>query len=492
MIVEWGILLLLPPAFYNFLKMTNTFSIREKVGYSLGDVGANLAFQVMMIYQLKFYTDVFGLDGAVAGMVLLIAPLVNAFVDPLIGIVADRTSTRWGKYRPWVLWSALPFCVFYVLAFWNPGITDKTLVAVYATVSYVLMLSMYSLNNTPYSSLGGVITGDIAQRTSINSFRFVATTIAQFVVQGLTLPLVHHFGHGDAARGWLSTVSLFAAAAMVCFLVCFFSTRERIQPPPQQQTNVRADLRITLSSRSWLSMFVLTLSLFVTLALWGSAMNFYFQSYVDQFALARFLRRLGFSVTTETAYTTGFSLFNTVAAVVQFIGVVLLSSRLANRYGKRPVFIVCLLLTALFTALMYVPSAVDVRMLFVLNVLKSLSYAPTIPMLWAMIGDVADHIEYLHRRRATGICFSGIVFALKMGLGLGGALAGMLISAFGYVSGGVAAQSDTAVFGIRLVSSLIPAMLFLVGVLALFFYPISKQFNQNMQAELAARRRLGE
>ena len=157
--------------------MKHSITMGEKVGYSLGDVAANLAFQMMMIYQLKFYTDIFGLDGAIAGTVLLIAPLASAFIDPFIGLITDRTNTRWGKYRPWLIWTALPFCVFYVLAFWNPGIEDKGLVAVYATVSYLLLLTMYGFNNTPYASLGGVITNDIQERTSINKVRFICTSI---------------------------------------------------------------------------------------------------------------------------------------------------------------------------------------------------------------------------------------------------------------------------------------------------------------------------
>ncbi len=187
------------PSYY--YHMNPKISMREKVGYSPGDVAANLVFQMMMIFQLKFYTDIFGLDGAVAGSVLLIARVADAFIDPLAGILSDRTQTRWGKYRPWVLWTALPFCVFYMLAFYNPSIEDKTMVAVYATVSYVLLMTMYSFNNTPYSSLGGVMTGDIKERTSITSIRFVGSTIAQFVVQGLTLPLVSRFGNGDDRMG---------------------------------------------------------------------------------------------------------------------------------------------------------------------------------------------------------------------------------------------------------------------------------------------------
>ena len=175
-------------------------SLPEKVGYALGDCSANLVFQMMMIYQTKFYTDVFGLEGAIAGTVMLIARIVDAFVDPTVGILSDRTNTRWGKYRPWVLWTALPFMVFYVLAFYNPGIEDKGLVALYATISYTLLMTMYSFNNTPYSSLGGVMSADIKERTSITSIRFVFSTIAQFVVQGLTLPLVNKFSDGGRAH----------------------------------------------------------------------------------------------------------------------------------------------------------------------------------------------------------------------------------------------------------------------------------------------------
>ena len=470
--------------------MNEKISIREKVGYSLGDVAANLVFQMMMIFQLKFYTDIFGLEGAVAGSVLLIARIVDAFVDPLAGILSDRTNTRWGKYRPWVLWTALPFCLFYVLAFYNPGIENKGLVAVYATVSYVLLMTMYSFNNTPYSSLGGVMTGDIRERTSITSIRFIGSTIAQFVVQGLTLPLVAHFGNGQ--RGWLYTVSLYAVVAFVCLVVAALSARERIVPPKNQQSNIRQDMREVFSDVPWRAMFVLTLFVFITLALWGSAMSFYFQDYVDQQALTVYLKQVGFSVSRAEAYSVGFSLFNTVGAVVQFVGVILLSNYLANRYGKKETFIVCLALTALFTALFFVPQPDDIAMIFVFCVLKSLAYAPTVPLLWAMIGDVADHVEYRHRRRATGFCFSGVVFALKAGLGLGGAFAGLLLSAFGYVSGATGLQSWGAVQGIRWVSSVIPALLFAVGVVALWFYPITKKYNEKMQAELAERREKSE
>ena len=464
-------------------------SLGEKVGYSLGDAAANLVFQMMMIFQLKFYTDVFGLDGAIAGTILMIASISAIVVDPTIGILTDRTKTRWGKFRPWVLWTAIPFCLFYVLAFYNPGIHDKGTVAIYATISYVLLMTVYSCNNIPYSSLGGVMTSDIKERTSITTIRFILVTIAQFVVQGLTLPLVDHFGDGNLQRGWTYTIALFACIAFVFFIITFFVTKERIQPPPMQKVNISEDIRNTISNISWNAMALLTFALFITLEMWGSAMNFYFQYNVDQKSLYDFLHFFRLVNDMDDAYYVGFSVFNMMGAIVQFIGVICLSRYFANKYGKKKTFMVCLSLTAFFTAMFYIPSPTDVSLMFVLNFLKSLAYAPTIPLLWAMIGDVADHIEYENHRRATGFCFSGIVLALKVGLGLGGAIAGIIISMFGYVSGNVSVQNESAMEGIRLVSSIVPALLFGVGVVALHFYPITKEFNENMQAELTSRRR---
>ncbi len=469
-------------------NITQRIAFGEKVGYSLGDAAANLVFQMMVMFQLKFYTDVFGLDGTVAGSILMIGSVSSIVVDPTVGILADRTKSRWGKFRPWILWTAIPFCVFYILAFYNPGIEDKGTVAVYATISYMLLMTVYSSNNIPYTSLGGVMTSDIKERTSITTIRFVAVTIAQFVVQGLTLPMVNHFGHGNVQHGWLSTISIFAVIALILFLITFFVSRERIQPPPHQEVNIKEDIKNTVSDIPWSALFLLTFALFITLAMWGSAMSFYFQYNVDQKSLFDFLRFFRLVNTIDDAYAVGFSFFNVSGAIVQFLGVIMLSRFLANKYGKKTVFMVCLTLTAFFTFLFYLPSPTDVGLLFVLNILKSLSYAPTVPLLWAMIADVADHIEYQNYRRATGFCFSGITAALKVGLGLGGAVAGVIMSAFGYQPGSVLIQNESAMEGIRLVASIVPALLFCVGIAALYFYPITKEYNENMQAELAARR----
>ncbi len=412
--------------------MRQKVAFGEKLGYSLGDVAANLVFQIMMVFQLKFYTDVFGLEGAVAGTIILIVCLSGAFFDPIVGIITDRTNTRWGKYRPWLLWTALPFSVFYVLAFYHPGIEEKGLVAVYATVSYLLLIIMYAMSSIPYSSLGGVMTSDIKERTSINAIRFVAVSLAQFMVQGLTLPLVDKFAgeEGKVQQGWTLTIDFLGMLGLTDI--------------HQEKTGI-----------------------------WFAILNSFNLIAHDS----------------SDAYSIGFSLFNMVGAVIQLLGIVLLARILANRFGKRNTFIVCLFLTAVFTAMFYLPSPVDISLVFSLCILKSLAYAPTVPLLWAMIGDVADHVEYISKRRATGFCFSGMSFALKAGLGLGGAFAGIILTSFGYVSGLNEPQSAEALQGIRLVSSLIPAFLFGIGVIALLFYPITKTYNEKMQSELSIRRR---
>lgn len=485
---------------------TQKVSLGEKIGYSLGDGSANLVFQMMMMFQLFFYTDVFGIKATAAGMILLVARVFDAFVDPMVGIISDRTNTRWGKYRPWILWTAIPFALFFILAFSTPDLSERGKI-LYAGITYIMLMSIYSFNNTPYSSLGGVMTSDIKERTSISSIRFVTATIATFIVQGLTLPLVTKFGHGNAQKGWASTILLFASVVVVLLVITFFTTKERIKPPVNQKTPIKQDFKDIISNRPWKAMFALTLFLFVTLSMWGSSMSYYFNYVVDKDALFNFLRHFGLVADAGQSYgalhgflnafgliasnnsqvfAVGFSLFNMIGQLVTLLGVIFLSGWLSGIFGKRNVFIICLALTALFTALFFIVPTNNIGMIFIINILKSLAYAPTIPLLWAMMGDVADHSEWVNNRRATGFVFAGIVFALKAGLGIGGAICGSIIDSFGFVPNAV--QSATAIVGIRLTASVIPAVTFSIGVIALFFYPITKSLNEKLQAELAERR----
>ena len=482
-------------------------SLGEKIGYSLGDGAANLVFQMTMMFQLFFYTDTFGLKATTAGLILLIASIVDAFIDPVVGILSDRTNTRWGKYRPWILWTAVPFALFFVLVYFTPNISQGGKVW-YAGITYLLLMTLYSFNNTPYSSLSGVMTGDIKERTSISTYRFIMATIATFVVQGLTLPLVGKFGQGNPQKGWLTTISIFAVVMVVFLIITFLSAKERISPPANQKTSVKQDFKDIFSNKPWKAMFVLTLFLFITLAMWGSSMSYYFNYVVDKNALFSFLRNVGLinesgqdygvwhqflnafgliANDPDHVFAVGFSLFNMVGQVVTLLGVILLSQFLSNIFGKRNIFLVCLTLTAVFTSLFFFVSPKNIETIFLINILKSLAYAPTIPLLWAMIADVADYSEWVNYRRATGLVFAGIVFALKAGLGIGGAICGSIIDAFGFVPNQI--QTTSAVFGIKLSAGLIPAITFMIGVVGLFFYPISKKLNERIQVELEERRK---
>lgn len=446
---------------------TMKVSLKEKIGYSLGDAAANLVFQLMMMFQMLFYTDVLGIRAGAAGMILLGARVFDAFVDPLAGILSDRTRTRWGKYRPWVIGTAIPFAAVFSLSFLAPDWGERAKIA-WAAATYSILMMLYSLNNTPYSSLGGVMTDDGRERTSVATVRFVAATIATIVVQACTLGLVEKLGSGDAKTGWALTVGLYAVAAAVMLVVSGLSAKERIAPPAAQKSDMKSDLKAVTGNAPWRAMFALTLFLFVTLALWGSAMSYYFEYLVPK----------------EGAVS--FSTFNAIGQTVTFAAVVTLPGWLSAKFGKKAVFTVCLAFTAVFTAAFWFVPCDSSSGLVTMCVLKSLAYAPTIPLLWAMMGDVADHVEWVAGRRATGLVFAGIVFALKAGLGLGGALCGWILAAFGFVPHET--QTPEAALGLRLAVSLVPGALFATGVLALFFYPIAKGTEKEMQLALDERR----
>lgn len=483
-------------------------SVKEKIGYSFGDGAANFVFQTMLMFQLAFYTDVYGLAAGAAGTLLLVGRVWDAIFDPFMGIIADRTNTKWGKFRPWVLWSAIPFAIIFFLAFTTPdfGATGKI---IYAYITYLLLMTIYSVNNLPYSALSGVMTADVNERTSLSTYRFFFAMVITFVVQGFTLPLVSKLGGGNTAHGWSMTIGIFAIFCVVFFVLTFFSVHERVKPDPAQKSNPKEDFKNLLKNKPWVSMFILTLFLFITLALWGSAMFYYFSYYVSKVDLFNSLTSWGLVIpsgTTELGWwksllntfgliavgdmsntsSVGFSVFNMSGQLFTIIGV-LCSKWLSMRFGKRNVFLFGLFFTALFTGLFILLAPTSIGATYVLNILKSMAYGPTIPLLWAMMGDVADFTEWKTNRRVTGIVFSAIVFALKAGLGLGGALCGWMLSSYGYIPNAV--QSDSALFGIRMTASIYPSITFFIGVIALSFYGISKKLNLQIQDELIERRK---
>jgi len=439
-------------------------SVREKVGYGIGDAAANFIFQTMIIFQLAFYTDTFGITAAAAGTLFLVVRVFDAAFDPLMGVIADRTNTRWGKFRPWILWTAVPFGIMGFLAFTTPDLTPSGKLA-YAYVTYILLMMVYSANNLPYSALSGVMTGDVVQRTSLSSYRMVFAMASQLVIQGLALPMVEKFGGGNDALGYKITMGIFSALAVVFFIITFATTRERVRPDPAQKSSIRQDFADLLTNGPWKAMFALTTILFITLALRGGVMVYFFKYYVGREDM--------------------FSLFNVIGTGATIIGV-LLSKSVAERIGKRRLFILGLLGTVVFTAVFILLPPGNLPLIIATEGLRQFAYGFTIPLLWAMMADVADFSEWKNHRRATAVIFSAIIFALKAGLGIGGAIGGYLLEAYGYVPNAV--QSEQALLGIRLTTSIYPAIGFLLCAVCLMFYRIDKPIEIEMSHDLAERR----
>src|SRR4051812_4382836 len=273
-------------------------SVVEKIGYSLGDAAANFVFMTMILFQQNFYTDVMGIAAGPAAVIILVARLWDAFFDPLMGVLADRTQSRWGRFRPWILFTAIPWGIAMVLAYSTPPGWSSGSIIAYALVTNILLMTLYSANNMPYAALGGVMTGDVEERASLNSYRFVAVNMAQLIVGGFTLPLVAKFallyGHGDNARatGWQITMGIWAIVCVVCFVATFLTTRERIEPALAHKSTPRQDFGDLLANSPWIVMFVMTLVHFSILSLRGGAFYNYYHYYADKAAMYDWLKWL--------------------------------------------------------------------------------------------------------------------------------------------------------------------------------------------------------
>lgn len=284
---------------------TQKLSFLEKAGYSAADAAANFVFMTMILFQLNFYTDVFGLTASAAAAILLWPRLWDAFFDPVMGVLADRTETRWGKFRPWILWTAVPWAVVMILAYTTPHGWSMGAMIAYAGITNTLLMTLYSMNNMPYSALGGVMTGDLNERTRLNSFRFVAVNIAQFIVGGLTLPLVAKFAVGhDRAHGWQVTMAVWAVLCLVLFMVTFLSTRERIKPLVQEKSSPRQDFADLLKNSPWITLVAYTVFNFAMLSYRGGAHYNYYHHYADKAAMFDFVEKLGLT-TPDLAKGTG-------------------------------------------------------------------------------------------------------------------------------------------------------------------------------------------
>lgn len=484
-------------------QQTEKLSVIEKVGYSLGDLAANLVFQTLVTFIAFFYTDVYKIPVESATKVIFTCGLLAAFFNPFMGMIADRTRTRWGKFRPWILWTSVPFGVLALLAFSTPDFGPDGKIY-YAFITYFLLLLVYSANNLPYSALSGVITGNMQDRNSMSSYRFVAVMIAQFIIQVLLLPLVLIAGDGDKAIGFEKVMTFLSIAGIIMFLITFFTTKERVVPSDEQKSTVLEDIKDLMGNRPWIMMLMITILVFITLALKGGMYIYYFENYLDASKIAAFLQNIGFNSFInglnamltglglsefqwpEDPATSGFSLFNAGGIIFMIIGIGF-SKSLADKFGKREVFGASLFLSTLFILVFYFYPKDAIGLVFTSQILHGFFYGISTPLLWAMIADVADYSEWKTNRRATAIIFSAMIVGLKVGLTLGSSILSSILDYFHY-SAELAIQSPDTINGIKLSVSVFASIPFFLAVACLFGYGINKAMEQRIENELTARR----
>lgn len=473
-------------------------SVIEKIGYSLGDLAANLVFQTLVTYLAYFYTDIYGLKPEDASIITLIVGLIAGFgFNPVIGAIADRTHSKWGKFRPWILFTAVPLGVAALLAFSTPDFSYKGKM-VYAAITYSVLLLLYAANNLPYSALSGVITGDMGQRNSISSYRFVAVMFAQFFVQVFMLPIILSVGHGDKAVGIETVMTWLAIIGTIMLLITFFTTKERVIPTAEQESSLKEDLKDLFQNRPWIIMLVVTTLIFITLAMKGGSYVYYFNNYVDTESLKTFIspitgffNSIGMNFFGEDPKSAGFGLFN-AGGIIMMIAGITFSKRFADKYGKRDVFLASLFISTLFVLFFIFYPSKSVGLMFTSQILHGFFYGISTPILWAMIADVADYSEWKNNRRATAIIFSAMMVGLKVGLSVGSALVSSIIGHYGYISTEGTqnvVQPETVAVGAKMLVSIFPAIPFFVSCGLLSLYKIDKKMELQIEKDLNERRK---
>jgi len=449
------------------LPLTGRISLKEKVGYSLGDAASNLYWKTFEFYLMIFYTDVFGISAAAVGTMLLVTRLADAVADPVMGAIADRTQTRWGHFRPYVVWFALPLAVAGVLTFTTPNLGSGSKL-VYAYITYCLLMFLYTAVNIPYTALMGVMTASSQERTSISSIRFIGAFTAGVFVQYFTLRFVRFFGHGNDTRGWQLTMILYGVLAVVMLVVCFGSTRERVAPPPQQKSDLWRDLGDLFTSRPWLVLVGVLLLILAAFVIKGSAAAYYFKYFVKREDL------LGLFL---------------VSNGLAFLAAVSVATYLAKIFGKKRLFMMAIGIGGLVVAGFWLPRPSDIVMMFVLQIVSSFVIGFNSPLVFAMFADAADDAEWRTGRRTTGLVFASAIFSTKAGVAIGAWMFGVVFNFYGYVPN--VEQSARSLHGIIISMSWIPCGLMLVATALMQLYPLNEALMVKIEADLKSRRNKG-
>jgi GPH family glycoside/pentoside/hexuronide:cation symporter len=445
-------------------EIESKLSLEEKIGYGLGDTASHFVWDMVGFWILIFYTDTYGISAAAAGTIMLIARFWDMISDPIMGIIADRTNTRWGKFRPYILWMAIPYSVLAVMTFTTPdfGPTGKV---IYAGATYMLLMTVFTAINLPYSSLGAVMTSDSYERAGLNSYRFIFGFIGQFIVAGMALSLANYFGDGNSAKGYQYTLILFSIISFILFMITFKTTKERVQPPKEQKENLKEDFKNLFKNKPWMILFFVGIISFIMFAMQNLSIAYYFKYYIGNEENVQW-----------------FNVIGTVALIVA----IPFSKPLAKKFGKRNVFLASSLLSGFFFICLYLPGNDNLTLIYIFNILAKMAYAPAVPLLWTMLADTADYSEWKTGRRSTGLVFSAATFAQKAGWGIGGALAGWMLAIFEFAPN--VDQTDTAITGIKLMISVIPGILYMSCAILLFFYTIDHETCVIMKSDLDSRR----
>jgi len=441
-------------------------SIKEKIGYGMGDAGCNMIGGAIMLFLSYFYTDVFGLAPALVGVLLLSVRVLDAVTDPIMGAIADRTRSRWGRFRPWLLWVSLPYVLFAVLMFTTPDWSYESKV-IYAFVTYFLMSLAYTAINIPYCSLGGVITNDPGERVSCQSYRFVMVGIATLILSLSLLPLAEWFGGEDKARGYQMAMGVMAIIGLCMFLFCFATVRERIKPAVPSNDQLKADLKDVWKNDQWVRILLLTLCN-VCPGFIRMAATMYYVIWVMQ---------------QSTSFAT---LFISLGVVGMMIGSTL-AKVLTDRWCKLKVFFWTNIVLAIFSSGFYFLDPQATVLIVVMYFLLNIFHQIPSPLHWSLMADVDDYGEWKTGKRITGISFSGNLFFLKVGLAVAGAMVGFLLSWYGY-DAGAKQQSASAINGIMLLFTVIPGIGYLITAGVVRLMKVDRQLMQTIQIDLAKRR----
>jgi GPH family glycoside/pentoside/hexuronide:cation symporter len=450
---------------------TEALRFREKLGYGLGDTASNFFFVTFNMFLLYYYTDVFGLLPAAVGTMFLVTKIIDAVSDPIMGVIADRTNSRWGKYRPFILWGAIPYGLCGYLMFANPDLS-YTGKLVYAYITYSLMMLAYTAINVPYSALLGVISPASIERTKAASYRFFGAFTAGWLIATFVTPLKNILGGGDDALGFQLTMTIFAVASVLLFWVTFATTRERVSPP-QDDTRLRQDLKAVMQNGPWIALIFAGVFTLTNIAVRQGAQIYYLKYFVGDDGTPLFL------IFDKTA------VFLSLGTLAMLVGVTF-TRMLSQRFDKRHLMITLSLLNALSLAVFFFIPADQYWLMVAVNIAGMLIAGPTPALVWSMYADCADYGEWKTGRRTTALIFSTVQFSHKFGLAVGAGLAGIMLSWFGFVANEV--QSDSSITGIRFMFSVVPAVFALMGVAAIYFYRIDSKLCAKIERELLERR----